>query len=99
MPLRSSVITKNVDTTFHEFCERFPKVVCGINTRNYFLEFIKDDRWNKLYVDDQKRIQRKQVKHKPKKHIDIPTTIKNVVIEVNKKFIEKSIKLYIFFDR
>jgi hypothetical protein len=89
-------IGKNVDTAFHEFCERFPKVVCGVNTRDYFLEFIKDDRWNKLYVDNQKRIQRKQVNHKPKKHIDIPTTTKNVVIEVNKKFIEESIRLQIF---
>ena len=66
-------IGKNVDDAFHEFCERFPKVVCGINTRDYFLDFIKDDKWNKLYVDDQKRIQRKQVNHKSKKHIDIPT--------------------------
>ena len=89
-------IGKNVDTVFHEFCQRFPKVVCGVNTRKYFLEFIKDDRWSKIYVDNQKRIQRKQVNQKPKKHIDIPTTTKNVVIEVNKKFIEKSIRLQIF---
>jgi hypothetical protein len=89
-------IGKNVDKAFHEFCERFPKVVCGVNTRDYFLEFIKGDRWNKLYVDNQKRIQRKKVTHKPKKHIDIPTTTKNVVIEVNKKFIENSSKLQFF---
>ena len=89
-------VGKNVDTAFHEFCKRFPKVVCGVNTRDYFLEFIKDDKWNKLYVDNQKRIQRKKVSHKPKKHIDIPTTTKNVVIEVNKKFIEECFKLQIY---
>lgn len=89
-------VGRNVDKAFHEFCERFPKVVCGVYTRDYFLESIKGDRWNKLYVDNQKRIQRKKTTNKPKKHVDIPTTTKNVVIEVNKKFIEECFKLQIY---
>lgn len=62
-------IGRNFDKVFHEFCQKYPKIVCGIKTRDHFF-WLFEDRFPLFYIDEQKRIQKYKLDPKPKKYVE-----------------------------
>lgn len=96
-------VGKHFDKAFHEFCQKYPKFVCGINTRDHFMWYFEvRDRYAVFYLDKQKRIQKYKLDPKPKKYVDfVEDDVDELeyMIEINRAVIdEMSFRLF-FLNR
>lgn len=94
-------IGQDFDDVFHKFCQKYNKVVCDINTRDYFLKQFEPKFWNWGYYIDDNNIVRYEAIGSKKKPILYALNGDDVVvmIEVNHKVIRDDIFAEYFWNK
>lgn len=86
-----SCIGKSFNKSFHKFCQKYPKYVGKINTRNLFMEYFYCPWRVEYYVDSNNCIQFNKSKiSKQKTSIDIPQYIIDEFIKVDLEYIKSN---------